>query len=53
MSWWQLLGGLLENFGAIAGLWGILWMLWDHRARAPEWLLGWALVFLIAGSAIT
>jgi len=44
---------ILLNLGATATLWGVLWFLWDHYARAPGYLLGFAIVALIAGSALT
>jgi len=43
---------LLTNVGAIAAMWGIFWLMWDHNARAPGWILGVALALLLAGSAM-
>ena len=47
------MSGVLLNIGAIAGIWGVLWFMWDHYASAPGWLLGTAIVCLIVGSALS
>lgn len=44
--------GMMQTFGAIAGLLGILWGLWDKRANAVGWLLGGGLALLLAGGAL-
>ena len=46
------MSAILLNIGAVATLWGVLWFMWDHNSRAPGWLLGVAIVSLIAGKAL-
>lgn len=43
------MSGILMNVGAIVGIWGVLWFLWDKHAVAPGWLLGIALICLGVG----
>lgn len=45
MSW------ALQDIGALLGIWGIIWHMWDHYADAPGWLLG-ACLFLLALGAV-
>jgi hypothetical protein len=47
------MGAVLLNIGAIVGIWGIFWYLWDRYASAPGWLLGVAIVCLLAGVALS
>jgi hypothetical protein len=42
---------LALNAGAMLGLWGIVWFLWDKRSRAPALLLVGALLLLGIGAA--
>jgi len=44
---------VLLNIGSIAGIWGVIWYLWDHRANAPGYLLAIGLTGLIVGSAMS
>ena len=48
----KLLGALLENIGAITGIWGVFLLLLNKRARGVPWLLGIALICLLLGSSI-
>jgi hypothetical protein len=47
-----MISNLLQNIGAVLGLCGLLWMIWDKRAAAPAWLLGIGLVLLVFGIAL-
>jgi hypothetical protein len=44
---------ILLNIGAILGLWGVVWLLWDKYSNAPGWLLGIGLVTLIVGGYLS
>lgn len=47
------MSGVLLNIGAILGIWGILWVMWDKYSIAPGWLLGFGLLSLIIGGALS
>jgi len=44
---------ILLNLGTVATIWGALWYLWDHNARAPGWILGAAICFLATGGMLS
>lgn len=41
----------MESVGAILGLWGVAWVLWDTLARVPGYMLGAGVFLLIIGTA--
>ena len=43
---------VLQNIGAVFGLWGIVWRMWDRNAMAPGYLCGVGIVALIAGGGL-
>lgn len=47
------MNAILQGADVVAGIWGALWFLWDKYADAPGWLLGTALVCLIAGGLLS
>lgn len=47
-----MIPGILMNVGVVAEFCGVVWLMWDKHATAPMWLLGSALIFLIAGSLL-
>lgn len=47
------IGAIAENIGALAGLSGIVWRMWDNRSTGAGVTLGIALACLIIGGAIT
>lgn len=43
-------GPLLQNFGAVIGIWAVVWFAWDHNANAPGWMPLTAIGSLITGA---
>jgi hypothetical protein len=48
-----VLSGALLNVGAVLGLWGVVWFLWDKLSPAPMYLLGASLASLAVGSYLS
>jgi hypothetical protein len=49
----QMIGGLLLSVGAMAGMWGVLWSMWDRGSDSAFLLLIGALLCLLVGSFMT
>ncbi len=44
--------GALQNIGAVSGIIGIFWLMWDKYATGPGWWIIGGLVALLIGSAL-
>ena len=43
---------MIQTIGAILGLWGVFWMMWDHKAFVPGLLVMVGLTALIIGGVM-
>ncbi len=49
----HLLNALLANIGAILGIWGIVWGLWDYNARQPLYILLTSITCLLTSGGVS